>query len=155
MADTKQVTIEGAQLLFRNFEGKEGQYNQEGSRNFACIIPTEELAEALLRDGWNIKYLNPRDEGDEPTPYIQIAVNYQNKPPRVVMIAGGVRTALDEKSVAVLDWADMANVDLIFNAYEWEVNGKTGTKAYLKTMFVTVMEDEIERKYADLEGGGG
>ena len=144
----KQVTIEGAQILFRNFEGKEGQYNRKGDRNFACILPTEELAEEMLHDGWNVKYLKAREEGDAEVPYIQITVNFQNKPPRIVMIAGGVRTNLTEDTVEVLDWADIANVDLIFNAYEWEVNGKSGIKAYLKTMFVTVEEDDLERKYS-------
>jgi len=142
------VTIEGAQIIFRNFEGKEGQYNRKGDRNFAVIIPTEEFAEQLLRDGWNVKYLQPREEGDVPTPYLQISVNFHNKPPRIVMITSTARTNLTEETVEVLDWADIATVDMIFNAYEWEVNGKSGVKAYLKTLYVTAEEDDLERKYA-------
>ena len=41
-------------------------------------------------------------------------------------------------------------MDLILNPYEWAVNGKTGVKAYLKSIFVTIQEDELERKYADV-----
>lgn len=149
MADnTMFVTIENAELIFRNFEGREGQYNRAGQKEFSVILPPE-LAEQMLKDGWNVKTLNPREEGEEPTPYITVAVNFDYKPPRVVMITneGNTKTNLDEGSVAVLDWADIRQVDLIIRSYFWTVGDKTGIKAYLKSLFVTIEEDELERKY--------
>ena len=41
-------------------------------------------------------------------------------------------------------------MDLTLNPYAWEVNGKTGVKAYLKSIFVTIVEDDLDRKYADV-----
>ena len=145
---SKTILFEGATLIFRNFAGKEGQYNREGDRNFAVIIPDEQTAQDLLADGWNVKYLNPREEGDAPTPYLQVAVSYKNRPPRIVMITSVARTNVDESMVEVLDWVNIENADLIARPYEWEVNGKTGKKAYLQSMFVTIEEDALERKYA-------
>lgn len=145
--EAKTFMVEGAQIIFRNFSGKEGQYNREGDRNFAVILDPE-LAEQMLKDGWNVRYLEPREEGDDPTPYIQVAVNFKNRPPRVVLLTSTGRTTLDESSVEVLDWADVKNADLIARGYEWTVNGKSGTKAYLQSLFITIEEDALERKYA-------
>ena len=146
--ETKTFMIEGAQIIFRNFEGKEGQYNRKGDRNFAVIIPDEKTAKQMLKDGWNVKYLEAREEGDENTPYISVTVSYKNRPPRIVMLTTNARTNLTEDTVEILDWAEIANADLICNAYEWDVNGKTGVKAYLKSLFITIEEDALERKYA-------
>lgn len=143
----KTFMIEDARIVFRNFSGKEDKYNREGDRNFSVILP-EDLAASMLADGWNVKALASREEGEPDTPYIQVAVNFKNRPPRVVMITSTARTNLGEDSVEVLDWAEFATVDLICRGYEWDVNGKQGTKAYLQSLFVTIEEDALERKYA-------
>lgn len=143
----KTCTIEDARIIFRNFSGKEGQYNRQGDRSFAVIL-TPDLAKALTRDGWNVRSLQAREEGDEETPYIQVSVNYKNRPPKVVMITSTARTHLSDDTIEVLDWADIQTVDLIIRGYDWDVNGKTGTKAYLQSMYITIEEDELERKYA-------
>lgn len=148
MPEANTFMIENAKIIFRNFEGKEGQYNRNGDRNFAVIIPDEKTAQNMLKDGWNVKYLQPREEGDEATPYIQVAVSYKNRPPRIVMMTSTARTVLTEDNVEILDWADIKSSDLICRAYEWDVNGKTGVKAYLQSLFVTIEEDYLERKYA-------
>lgn len=141
------VTIENAQLVYRNFAGKQTQYNAAGKRNFNVVLD-EATAEAMKADGWNVRMREPQEEGDEPMYMIQVAVGYENKPPKIVMITSGGRTFLDEDSVETLDYAEFKLVDIVLNPYAWEVNGKTGIKAYLKTMFATIDEDPLERKYA-------
>jgi hypothetical protein len=148
MADqAKTFMVEDAPIIFRNFSGKEGQYNREGDRNFAVVLPRE-IAAQMHEDGWNVRYLEAREEGEEDTPYVSIAVNFKNRPPRVVLLTSTTRTQLDEDSVEVLDWADIQTADLIARGYDWSVNGKTGTKAYLQSLFVTIQEDALERKYS-------
>jgi hypothetical protein len=148
------VLMEGVRIIFRNFEGKEGQYNRAGDRNFAVLLDAG-VAEAMATDGWNVKWLKPREdaeEGDEPQAYLQVTANFdKGRPPRVVMITSRGRTNLDEHTVEMLDWADIQNTDMIVRPYEWSVNGKTGVKAYLQSIYVTVEEDDLERKYAEMD----
>lgn len=144
------VLMEGVRIIFRNFAGKEGMYNREGDRNFAVLLD-ETIAQQMLEDGWNVKYLKPRDEEELPQAYLQVSVNFKGRPPRVVMITSRGRTNLGEDEVELLDWADIVNVDLIVRPYEWAVNGATGIKAYAQSVFVTIQEDALELKYADLD----
>jgi hypothetical protein len=143
------VLMEGRRLLFRNFSGEEGKYNAAGNRNFNVLLDPEE-AELMAADGWNVKYLEPREEGDERQPRLEVAVSWKNRPPNIVLITSRGKTPLDESMVSLLDWAEIINADLIVNPYEGgPIQGRSGVKAYVKSLYVTIREDELELKYAD------
>ena len=148
--EDKTIVMEDARIIFRNFAGKEGQYNREGDRNF-CVLLEPELAEVLERDGWNVKTLRAREEEDEPTPYLAVTVGYKGRPPKIYLINSRGRTAIDEDMVEMLDWVDIKQADLIIRPYEWTVSGNSGIKAYLASLYITIIEDELELKYADLD----
>lgn len=145
------VLMEEVRIVFRNFAGREGQFNREGDRNFAVLLD-DDVAERMAKDGWNVKWLRPREEDEEPheQAYLQVSVSYKGRPPRIVMVTSRGRTNLSEDEVEILDWADIEQVDLIVRPYDWSVGGKTGIKAYLQSMFVTIREDALELKYSDL-----
>lgn len=144
------LSVENAHIIFRNFAGKESKFNPQGKRNF-CLLLDHESADIMKDQGWNVKTLAPRDPDDAPQPYIQVAVAFENYPPNVWLISGKKKIKLDEDTVSVLDYAEIENVDLIINPSRWEVSGKSGIKAYLKTMYITIVENEFEKKYRDMD----
>lgn len=152
------VVMEGVRLIFRNFTGKEGPYNQEGARNFGVILP-ENIAEAMAADGWNVKRLNPSEEEKEEgietgPPWLPVKINYERgRPPKIILVTdeGRKRTILDEETINDLDWVEIINVDLIVRPYHYDVGGRTGVAAYVQTMYVTIEEDPLDRKYSEMD----
>ena len=158
MAKPQNITLENVSIVFRNFSGADGPFNKAGDRNFGLLID-QESAEAMERDGWNIKYLKPREEGDTPQAWLKVKVNFNGRPPRVVLISENgsgekSKTNLSEDMVSILDWAPLESVDLIINPYEWSVNGNTGITAYLQSIFATMAQDDLEKKYANVPETG-
>lgn len=140
--------FENAGIGFRNFSGKEGRFNPAGRRNFCLFLDPEEGRE-MEEEGWNVKWLEPRDEGDVATPFIQVSVSYNKIAPKIVLIKGRSKVLLNEEDLSILDYAEIENVDLILNASNWSVNDRTGIKAYLRSLYITIVEDEFEAKYSD------
>ena len=146
----KFYDVPGTAIRWRNFEGKAGKFNAEGDRNF-CLVIDPDSADTLQAEGFNIRFLKPRDESDDPVPYLPVKVAYgKGRPPKIVMMTKRGKTELDETSVSNLDWADIEKADIAINPYHYNVSGREGVKAYLKTMYVTIVEDEFEDRYYDV-----
>lgn len=122
---------------FRNFSGTETKFNRAGERKFSCFLP-QDVSDELENMGWYIKHRPPYREGDDPQNQLDVAVAFGQYPPTVILVShDGTRTYLNEENVGILDTTDIAHADLEIRPYNWEVNGKTGTKAYLKELVVT------------------
>ena len=131
------LQIDDARIIYRNFAGRGDKYNREGDRNFAVLIPDEEIADELTRRGWNVKVKPPREEGDTPFMYLPVKVKFNDRGPSVYLRTGRVQNRLEEEDIGRLDRIDIIGVDLDIRPYDWEVNGKTGRTAYLQSICVT------------------
>lgn len=149
MYNNQNVSFADVRICFRNFSGKPNQYNREGARNFCMIFNDPAQAIAMQSDGWNVKQMKPHDDDENPPYYMPVKVNFEGRyPPKIVMITSRGQTILDETTVSMLDVAEIARVDLIVRPYTWEPGRIT---AYAKAMYVTIIEDEFERRYAAME----
>lgn len=145
------LQIDDARIIYRNFRGEGSKFNREGDRNFAVVIPNEEIADALVKEGWNVKVKPPRDEEDSPFIYLPIKMKFNDRGPQVYLKTGNRVNKLDEESVAILDDIDILSVDMDVRPYEWEVNGKTGRTAYLQSISVTQEIDRFAARFAEEE----
>ena len=142
------VTIENAEINFRNFEGIEGDMNRAGDRNFAVFMDPE-LGTKLDADGWNVRYTKIREEGDIPVPYMKVKVKFGDYPPQITLISSEGRTILSEDEVHILDIINIKTVDMVITPYCWTMNNTSGVTAYLRKMFITMDEDALDLKYAE------
>ncbi len=142
------LQIDDARIIFRNFSGAPSKFNREGDRNFAVIIPEQEIADALIAEGWNVKIKPPREDGDTPFMYLPVKIKFNDRGPRVYLKSGSNIIRLDEESVSCLDNVDIISVDLDIRPYDWNVNGMEGRTAYLQSIQVT---QEVDRFYDQYE----
>ena len=150
-----EVMLENVRIVFRNFAGEQKQFNDAGKRNFSIVL-TPEQADAFEKDGWNVKRKPPREEGDEEFCHLKVSVNFASrKPPKIIMMTSRQRNTLDEETAALMDVAELDNVDVIIRPFDWVVNEKTGRKAYLKTLYATIHEDALDLKYAEVPDEDG
>lgn len=145
------LQIDDARIIYRNFKGEGGKFNREGDRNFAVIIPNQEIADALIAEGWNVKIKPPREDGDDPFMYLPVKVKFNERGPHVYLKTGRRSNKLDKDSIACLDSIDILKVDLDVRPYDWDVNGKQGRTAYLQGMDVEQDCDRFAARYAEEE----
>lgn len=149
----KNLVIEGARLIFKNFSGAPSQYNRSGDRNFCVVLDNPDVIDQMIADGWNVKTRPPREEGADPLYYVRVKVSFfddedDNRNPKILLISGKNRRYLAQDELNCLDTMDIKNVDLTIRPYRYDVNGKTGVSGYLKALYVTQKLDPLEEKYA-------
>lgn len=141
------LQIEDARIIFRNFSGEGSKYNREGDRNFAVIIPDEEIKDQLVENGWSVKIRPPRDEDDSPFMYLPVKIKFNHRGPGIYLVSGDKVTRLNEETIGMLDEVDIKSVDMDLRPYDWEVNGKTGRSAYLQALNVVQNIDRFAARY--------
>ena len=150
------LQIDDARFVFRNFRGEGSKFNREGDRNFALIIPNEEMADALAKEGWNVKIKPPREEGDDPFIFLPVKVKFNDRGPQVYLVTGARRNRLDEETVGMIDDIDICAVNLDVRPYDWVIqegtkDEKRGRTAYLQSIEVIQEIDRFAARFAEEE----
>ena len=141
------LQIEDARIIYRNFAGIGSKYNRDGDRNFAVIIPNQEIADELIADGWAVKIKPPRDEDESPFMYLPVKVKFNNRGPAAYVKSGNSVQRLNEETIGMLDEIDIQSVDMDLRGYDWEVNDKKGKSAYLQAINVIQNIDRFGAQY--------
>lgn len=146
------LQIDDARIVYRNFSGVGSKFNRDGDRNFSVVIDSQEIANRLAEDGWNIKVKPPREEGEEPFITLPVKIKFSDRGPKVYLKTGEILNELDEESIGCLDNVDIIGVDMDIRPYDWEVNGKMGRTAYLHAICVSQEIDRFADKdrYSDI-----
>lgn len=148
------LQIDDAYITHKNFSGEASQYNRAGDRNFSVVIPTQELADALMKEGWNVKIKPPRDEDDEPFMFLPVKVKFNDRGPNVYVKSGDAMNRLEESSVHRLDSIRILSADMDIRPYDWVLfegtpNEKRGRSAYLQSIHVIQDLDRFAARYLD------
>lgn len=148
------LQIDDAKIIYKNFEGRGEKFNREGDRNFSLLIEDPNTADALVKEGWNVKIKPGRDEDEEPFMRLPVKVKFTEYGPNVYLRTGDRVNKLDEESISCLDNIDIESVNMDIRPYDWEVNGRTGRTAYLQSMEVIQRIDRFTVRYGgnDIDG---
>lgn len=148
-----RAKLEGFEITFKNFAGRETNFNRAGNRNFSVVLD-DDTADQMKAEGWNVR-IKEYDDGSRRNT-LQVAVRYDidRFRPKVVMVTPKgdhfKKTVLSEDTVDQLDGARVVSADLILNPSSWRnAMGNSGIKAYLQTGYFVVEADEFENKYGD------
>lgn len=145
------LQIDDARMIFRNFSGAPSQFNRAGDRDFHLVIDDTEIADALDKEGWNVKIKPGLNEEDDPRMSMKVKVKFNGYGPNCYLISGTRRVELDEESIGCLDDIEIESCDMDIRGYDWEMNGKKGRTAYLQSIRVYQRLDRFAEDFANEE----
>lgn len=148
-----RAKLKGYEITFKNFSGRETQYNRAGNRNFAIVLD-DDTADQMLKDGWNVRVKEYDDGTRRNTLSIAVRFDIERYCPIVVMVTpkGNYfkKTTLNEDTVGELDSARIIKADVVLNPSPWRsAMGGSGVKAYLDTGYFIIEKDEFEDDYPE------
>jgi len=147
--EVKIITFEDATLRFKNFRGAEKKFNAAGTRNFNVVVEPE-MAQELIELGFNVKEYTA-EEGDSPEYMLKVNVSYKFRGPNVTLISSSGKTMLDEDTIEILDSSFIEKVDFNVNVSQYSNAQGDGYSLYLRNMYVSIEEDDLQQKYANVD----
>lgn len=131
------IVVKNACIMFTNFAGEKDRFNN-GMPQFNLVL-SKEAADDLRSDGWNIRMMPPREEGDEPTYMTNINVSFGNgrRDPVVKLYSSldGKRSCrqLSRDTLGILDDIRLERINLRIGSFNYDGDRYT-MKGYLHEM---------------------
>lgn len=150
MARIPDINITEGQIAYSNFSGAPTQYKPEGGERSVTFVIPDNIAEDLANEGWKIR-LQEFDDGTSryllDTTFLFRTRNGQPRDPKIFIVRDKKLIHVTEETVDSLDHADIVSVDAVISPSYWEWAGKSGIKAYINSMYITIKENPIDAKY--------
>lgn len=145
--------VPGKDIIFRNFSGGPTAFNPNNKdRTFGLVIEDEEFARTLEREGWKIKWFEPKNDGDERNAYLIVKVQFRPVVPKVyIENQNKSHTRVTEDIVGTLDDADISNVRIALNGRQVhpQNGGNPYPKPYVAEMVITLAPSIFGIDYSD------
>lgn len=138
---------------YRNFSGRETEWNKAGDRNFVVFLDTD-VAKQLESIGAPVQWKPDKYDEGNLRAQMKVHVKYVDRkgqpliPPKVVLISSSAKTPLDANTVGTLDTADLEKSDMILNIYKNPGTMGPANSVALKTLYATLSEDELDALYS-------
>ena len=137
---------------WRNFSGGPTKFDPRNIKRFFEIFLTDEEATRLTDQGYNVKWLEPRNGSEPKQAHLKVFVNFdvpRRFQPRIWLTRSkGDPILLDADDIGQLDADDITRAKLQIRPYDWELpTGVKGRKAMLRQMYVTIEEDEFGAEF--------
>lgn len=147
------LEIENANIkwAFSHFDGREDTFNNEGDHNFTLVIDDEQEAQRLIAEGWNIRRMDPREEGDPPEYLLKVKISYRYEAPPIFFLKGERKYRADEVDLVDIKRSTCEQLDVIVTPKPWVHGRDSGVSAYVKEMYVKIKESRFAERYADYE----
>lgn len=166
MNEVKYTILEGNRLkienlrnrdiIYRNFSGRQTQYNRNGNMKFSIVIDPA-MSAKLAKEGWNVKSRPSKNNDEEEFCTLEVRVRFDLSftRPTILQVARSGRVKVDEHNIANFDDAEFEYADIVLRQYVWtNPAGETGVSAQLAEMYVRLQEGVLEAKWAEEEGPG-
>lgn len=151
------VVVKNACIMFTNFAGEKDRFNM-GKPQFNLVL-TEEAARDLQADGWNVRIMPAREEGESPTYMTNINVAFSSdgrRNPTIKLYSSldGKRVCrrLSAETIGVLDDIRLERINLRIGSFNYD-GDKYTMKGYLHELQAVQKAEQtsFDDDYADYQ----
>ena len=149
------LRVESPEIFMINFAGRKTDSNPNGHRQFSLKLPSIEYAEQMKEEGWSVWYTKESERYGDATPCITVEMRWQSNPelkwlnPKIYKCTrkNPNGTLIPEELIDELENDEIEDIVLDIRLRYWTINGKSGIKAYVDSMWLKIEDDDPSGKF--------